>query len=106
MKIKDFFYPDSDSRSEEEKRFYVKKDDWEPPRVNKALDVFNMVIQNEFDHWKQPARIKDNLSVSQRKALKNLINDDKIDIKLDDKSGCFVVADLNDYVSAATNDLT
>ena len=25
MKIKDFFYPDSDSRSVEEKRFYVKK---------------------------------------------------------------------------------
>ena len=30
MKIKDYFYPDEDSRSEEENRFYVKKDDWEP----------------------------------------------------------------------------
>ena len=105
MKIKDFFYPDSDSRSVEEKRFYVKKDDWEPSKVNRALDVHNMVIQNKFDHWKQPNRIKDNLSVTQRKAPKSLSNDDKIDIKLDDKSECFVVADMKDYVSAATNDL-
>ena len=59
MKIKDYFYPDEDSRSEEENRFYVKKDDWEPPsaRVNKALEVHNMVIQNQFDQWKQPQRV-------------------------------------------------
>ena len=108
MKIKDFFYPDVDSRSEEEKRFYVKNDDWEPPsaKVNKALDVHNMVIQNQFDHWKQPLRVKDNLSVDQRKALKNLVNNETIDIKLDDKSGSFVLADKKDYISAASNDLS
>ena len=97
-----------DSRSEEEKRLHVKNDDWEPPsaKVNKALDVHNMVIQNQFDHWKQPLRVKDNLSVDQRKALKNLVNNETIDIKLDDKSGSFVLADKKDYISAASNDLS
>ena len=107
MKIKDYFYPDVDSRSEEEKRFYVKNKDWEPPsvKVNKAISVHSMAIQNKFDQWKQSDRVKDNLSVNQRKALKSLANNEAIDIKLDDKSGSFVVADKKDYISAATNDL-
>ena len=108
MKIKDFFHPDEDSRTDEQKRFYVKNTDWDPPaaRVNKSLDVFNMIVQNKFDNWKQPVGVKDNLSVAQRKALKSLSNDERIDIKLDDKSGSFVVADKKDYISAASNDLS
>jgi hypothetical protein len=67
----------------------VKNTDWDPPaaRVNKSLEVFNMIVQNKLDNWKQPVGIKDNLSVAQRKALKSLSNDENIDIKLDDKSG-------------------
>ena len=65
-----------------------------------------MIIQNRFDQWKQPLRIKDNLSVAHREALKNLRTDDRLDIKLDDKSGSFVVANREDYISAATNDLS
>ena len=100
MRIKEFFFPDEDSRSEEEKRFYIKKSDWESPRTNKTLDVHNMIIQNKFDQWKQPLRIKDNLSVAHREALKNLRTDDRLDIKLDDKSGSFVVANREDYIEA------
>ena len=38
-------------------------------------------------------------------AIKSLADDETIDIKLDDKSGAFVVADPEDYISAVTNDL-
>ena len=70
------------------------------------MEVHNTVIQNKFDHWKQPSRVKDNLSFDERKALKNLVDDERIDIKLDDKSGSFVIADKKDYISAAENDLS
>ena len=108
MKIKEFFHPEVDSRIEEEKRFYVKKTDWEPPtaRVNKTLLVHNMIIQNKFDEWKQPIRVKDNLTSQQRKALEGLKKIEDQDIKLDDKSGSFVLADKPDYISAASNDLS
>ena len=46
--------------------YYVKNDDWEPrsTKVSKALDVHIMVIQDQFDHWKQPLRVKDNLKLN------------------------------------------
>ena len=42
-----------------------------------------------------PKRIADNMSKHMRGALKGLNNDVSRDVKLDDKSGCFVVADKN-----------
>ena len=64
-----------------------------------------MLIQSKFDVWKQPTRVARNLSHAQIQALKELKNDDKIDIKLDDKGGGFVVADKKDYISSVKNDL-
>ena len=106
MKLADIFHKDGDSRSEEEKRFYVKSS-WEPPqwKVNKSLIIHNQVVQDKFDHWKQPTRVASNVSVEALKAIKSLKNDDTIDIKMDDKSPCFVVADKKDYISSALNDL-
>ena len=63
------------------------------------------IIHKEFDVWKQPVRLKDNLSVAHRKALEGLKNDEVHDIKLDDKSASFVFADKSDYISAANNDI-
>ena len=65
-----------------------------------------MVIQHQFDHWKQPCRVKNYPSVDQRKVLKNLLIDETVDIKLDDKSGSIVVADKKDYISTASNDIS
>ena len=81
----------------------MKNSSWEPSnqQVNKCLLAHNQVIQSKFDHWKQPIRVASNLSVDLKKALKDLKNDDKIDIKMDDKIGSFVVA-----ISAANLDLT
>ena len=104
MKLKAKFYPDEDFRTEEEKRFYVKSD-WEPPNPNHAVRTYEMLIQSKFDVWKQPTRVARNLSHAQIQALKELKNDDKIDIKLDDKGGGFVVADKKDYISSVKNDL-
>ena len=109
MKLRDFFYPESgDNRDEEEKRFYLKHSDWEPPpqQVNKCLSAHNQVLQSKFDRWKQPVRVSSNLSVEMQKALKDLKNDKEHDIKMDDKGGSFVYADITDYCSAATLDLT
>ena len=104
MKLKAKFYPGEDSRSEEEKRFYVKSD-WEPPSPNYAVRTFEMLLQNEFDVWKQPTRVARNLSFMQLQALKELKANDDIDVKLDDKGGGFVVADKPDYISSVNNDL-
>ena len=105
MKLREHFHPENDSRSEEEKRFYVKSEDWEPPNPSAAMQTHNMVVQNKFDLWKQPTRVARNLSVQQIKAIEELKANDSIDIKLDDKGGGFVVADKEDYISSALNDL-
>ena len=106
MKLTEIFHLDGDSRSEEEKRFYIKSS-WDPPdwKVNKGLLVHNRIIQDRFDSWKQPLRVASNISSGQREAIKKLKSDDTIDIKMDDKSPCFVVANKKDYISSATNDL-
>ena len=85
MKLKAKFYPDEDFRTEEEKRFYVKSD-WEPPNPNHAVRTYEMLIQSKFDVWKQPTRVARNLSHAQIQALKELKNDDNIDIKLEEAS--------------------
>ena len=74
---------EEDVRTDEQKGFYLKNTDWEPPaaRVNKEIDVYQMMVQNKFDQWKQRKRLKDNLSVAQRKTLKTLQNGENIDIK-------------------------
>ena len=55
--------------------------------------------------WKQPTRVARNLSGHQLNAIKELKDNDNIDIKLDDKGGGFVIADKKDYESSALNDL-
>ena len=105
MQLREHFYPEEDSRTEEEKRFYVKRDEWVPPNTSAALKTHHMVIQNKFDLWKQPTRVASNMSAQQKLAVKELKEDESIDIKLDDKGGGFVVADSKDYKSSALNDL-
>ena len=101
----DQFYPDEDRRTEEEFRFYIKKSDFEPPQnVNRNLIVHNNMIQRRFDTWKQPTRAASNISTEMKVAMKSLTNDINIDTKMDEKSGCFVVANRTDYKSAVLND--
>ena len=61
--------------------------------MNRNLAVHNSIVQHKFDHWKQPLRVPNNISKECQAAFKELKNDETIDIKTDDKSGCFVVAD-------------
>ena len=84
---------------------YVKRDDWVPPNTSAALKTHHMVIQNKFDLWKQPTRVASDISAQQKKAVKELKEDDSIDIKLDGKGGGFVVADSKYFKSSALNDL-
>ena len=107
MKLADFHHPDEDTRDEEEKRFYIKREGWEPSvnQVRPNLVAHNRFIQSKFDQWKQPVNVKSNLSHDQQKALKSLKDDDTIEVREDDKSGTFVVCDKSDYKDAALNDL-
>ena len=63
MEIADYFHPDEDTRTDEEKRFYTPNPGWRPPGwgVSKSLSKHNQIVQHKFDQWKQPVRIKDNL---------------------------------------------
>ena len=105
MKLREHFYPEEDTRTEEQKRFYTKSEEWEPPNPSSSLKAHNLVIQHRFDSWKQPTRVARNLSRNQQNAIKELKENDTIDIKLDDKGGGFVIADSKDYISSALNDL-
>jgi hypothetical protein len=105
MKLKEHFHPDEDTRTEEQKRFYVKNEEWEPPYPSASLKAHNMVIQHKFDLWKQPTRVARNLSQQQLSAIKALKENEDLNIKLDDKGGGFVIADTKDYISSALNDL-
>ena len=105
MKLREYFHPEEDSRTDEQKRFYLKSEEWEPPNPSASLKAHNMVIQHKFDLWKQPTRVAGNLSSKLQDAIKELKENDDIDIKLDDKGGGFVVADKKDYISSVLSDL-
>ena len=62
-----------------------------------------MVVKNKFANWKQPVRMKDNLSVAHRGVLEALLNDDFYDDKLDDKSGRFLITYKTDYIFTISN---
>ena len=64
-----------------------------------------LLQQHKFDLWKQPTRVAGNLSSKLQDAIKELKENDDIDIKLDDKGGGFVVADKKDYISSVLSDL-
>ena len=99
-------FPNVDNRTEEQKRFYIPKTDYTPPAGrNKKLDTYIDMVQFEFDHWNQIQRPKMNVPFQIEEAIVSLEHDDEIDIKMDDKSGSFVVADPETYHSAVLNDL-
>jgi hypothetical protein len=61
LRIKWHFYGKEDERSEIEKKFYLKSN-WEPPKACVELEKFIRSLQDRFDSWKPPQRIRDNLS--------------------------------------------
>ena len=71
MRIKWIFMDKPDVRSDLEKKFY-KASDWEPPRA--CVEIENMIsrMQEYFDKWKPPRRVKDNLSKQERTFVKEL----------------------------------
>ena len=94
-----------DLRTEEEKRFYIRKSEYDPKCPNAHLQTYQDKIIQKFNNWVQPKRVLNNEDIKRRKVLKRLQKDDTIDIKLDDKSGSFVVAPPEVYKSACEKDL-
>ena len=62
LRLEAQFQEVGDSRTEEEKRFYLKSD-WTPPEGEyPALDLFIQCLRDRFNSWVPPKRIKDNMT--------------------------------------------
>ena len=99
------FKDSEDLRTEEEKRFYTASG-WTPqPGKNLALDLFIFQIQSKFDEGIQPARIKDNMTVSECKGMEMVNNDSDNIYRLEDKGSCIVRLSKKDYENNVVKNL-
>ena len=106
LRLKYEFNDEEDQRSEEEKRFYLKRN-WTPPTGKSPhLDMFIYKIRQKFNNWIHPSRIKDNMTAIEREGEK-LIKRDSIDhvYKREDKGSCIVRMNKADYERNVENNL-
>ena len=75
LRLMEFFEGKEDSRTDEEKRFYLKKN-WTPQAGRcPPLDMFIYKIRQNFDSWIPPVRIKSNMTVEELEGEKVVKND-------------------------------
>ena len=84
LRLNWLFRNSEDSRTELESKFY-QKSDWNPPKASVEIEKLIDCIQHNFDRWKVPLRIPDNLSVEERKFLKSVKNSNEIVYMWEDK---------------------
>ena len=72
-----------------EKEFYHRSD-WNPPKACKEVGNLISRLQENFDKWKPPKFVKDNLSQDERTFLKDTQTNDNIIYMLEDKGPSFV----------------
>ena len=78
LRIKWHFSDQDDERSSLEKKFYLKSE-WMPPKACGELERFISQVQQNFDKWRPPKWIKDNLTAEERIFLKDMKkNKDKL----------------------------
>ena len=91
LRLKFEFNDEEDERSNEEKRFYLKRN-WTPPTGKSPhLVMFIYKIRQKFNNWIPPSRIKDNMTAIEREGEK-LVKRDSVDqvYKCEDKGSCIV----------------
>ena len=71
LRLQWHFQDQQDGRTELERKFY-QKSDWNPPKA--CIEIENMIkrLQENFDKWKPPRFLKDNLSKKERDFLKDV----------------------------------
>jgi hypothetical protein len=97
LRIKWNFLDQQDTRSSLEKKFYLKSD-WMPPRACGELETFISQIQQKFDKWRPPRWLKDNLTVDERRLLKDIKKDKKTMYMWEDKGPSFTKLKVCQYV--------
>ena len=104
LRIEWFFYGQKDGRSELEKRFYPKSQ-WNPPKACIEIENYISRIQEHFDKWKPPRKVKDNLTKEERKVLKSVRENDDIVYMWEDKGPSFVKMTREQYEKAGNKEL-
>ena len=99
------FFDQPDSRSELEKKFYQPNKNYEPSIVSYHLETFKGAMQREYDQWKPPRYIKDNISRGERAFLREARKDDSVIYKWEDKGSSFTKMDKVDYVQVGEKNL-
>ena len=57
LRLQWHFYGQEDGRSQLEKRFYPKSD-WKPPKACVEIESYISRIQEKFDRWKPPKKMR------------------------------------------------
>ena len=98
------FDDQDDKRTEMEKEFY-QPSTWQPQKAGKEIEDLIQSIQDNFDKWKPPRIIRDNLTNRERKVLKNIQQDPDITYKWEDKGPSFTKMTTSQYVKAGEEEL-
>ena len=98
------FQGKTDERSEMEKKCY-QQSSWEPPRVCVKVEKFIKNMQDQFDSWKPPRWIRDNLSQEERTFLKNIRKNQDILYMWEDKGPSFTKMTREQYNTAGSKEL-
>ena len=105
MRLNWHFRNSSDERSVLEKQFY-EKSTWNPPKACIEIENFISRIQEKFDHWKPPKRIKDNISKEERDLLGKIRTDNDNIYMWEDKGPSFTKMSRNNYHKAGEKELS
>ena len=105
LRLNWFFRNSEDSRTELESKFY-QKSDWNPPKASVEIEKLIDCIQHNFDRWKVPLKIPDNLSVEERKFLKSVKNSNEIVYMWEDKGASFTKMTKHQYLAAGEAELS
>ena len=99
-------YPETeDTRTEEEKRFYLRTG-WAPTAGKFAsLDLFIHLLKKKAESWIPPVRIKDNMTAEERRGMEMVIKDKDNVYRMEDKGSSVVRMDKSHYVKNVTSNL-
>ena len=102
LRLKEFFHY---KPSGKEPNPFKNKSNWCPPKNRDfCLEQFIHKIEEEVRNFR-PKRVKDNLTVDERRTLRSLCEDNSIVIKPEDKGSSLVVQDKSNYISKACEEL-
>ena len=76
-----------------------------PPRACGELETFISQIQQKFDKWRPPRWLKDNLTVDERRLLKDIKKDKETMYMWEDKGPSFTKLKVCQYLQAGEKEL-